>query len=371
MGAAREFLATASVSVGVTEDLTEFASEPSRIDHPDGSSTLWFSYQPEGTPYFGCGTSVMFDRSGTIRTVTSRLPAAQAQATSADPKPAIEFVRQRLALEEDVPNPQVPAPHLEIFDPTVVFGEPGLPEPVWVFQFAGGDQPADVLVSVDGTRLVAVISQGSEPGPPGTALPRYHLNPATGVPDFVAFEPGGLLLPAAATQSPSKVAFEFFFRYPRMFGTGDPTAQFMLRDIIVDPVPAPMTHVVLEQRWGPYQVWGCELRVHLTSTLAIRSISGNYFRDPEVSLDITVPENLAFATALGAWTQDTGSDELGPGESIEPMGAVILPTALARDGGGVNHLAGGFASPTEIASSLPHRQAGLHRVASSQRSPRL
>jgi hypothetical protein len=336
---AREFAANASASIGLTEDLTEFAAEPARLDHRDGSSTLWFSFQPDGTPYFRCGMSVTFDRSGTIRTITCGLPAARAQAPPADPKPAIEFVRQRLVLEDDVPDPQIPSPHIEIFDPMAVFGDPGLPEPVWVFHFGAGDRPADVLVSIDGTRLVAVISHESEPNPPGTALPRYHVNPATGVPDFVAFEPNGLLLQVASTRNPSTVAFAFFSRYPAMFGTGDPANQLSLREIIVDPGPDPMTHVVLEQKRGPYPVWGCELRVHLTPTLAIRSISGNYFPDPEVSLDIAVPENLAFATALRAWTRDTGSEELGPGESIEPRGAVILPTALARDGGGLNHLA--------------------------------
>src|SRR4029450_8755577 len=91
---AKEFLSTARDSIGLTEDVSVFASEPLRLNHPDGSSTLWFDFQPNGISYFQCGTSVTFDRSGTIRTITSRVPVARAEAASADPTAAIEFLRK-------------------------------------------------------------------------------------------------------------------------------------------------------------------------------------------------------------------------------------------------------------------------------------
>ena len=43
----------------------------------------------------------------------------------------------------------------------------------------------------------------------------------------------------------------------------------------------PTTTVVFHQRWGTLPVFGCQLRVHLSKALAIRSISGNFLARPE------------------------------------------------------------------------------------------
>jgi len=169
------------------------------------------------------------------------------------------------------------------------------------------------------------------------------LNPATGVPDFVTFAEPGLLLQEAATGSATTVALAFFATYPTLFGTGDPPRQLQVRDVIVGSDPRPMTTVVLQQMIGTVPVWGCELRVHLSSTLAIRSISGNYMRDPEVPFDAVVPVETARNTALVSWR---AANELwNIPLQIQDGGLVVLPTALARDGGGVSHLAWWFRFP--------------------------
>ena len=42
-----------------------------------------------------------------------------------------------------------------------------------------------------------------------------------------------------------------------------------------------------------FPVFGCQLRVHLSKALAVRSVSGNFLRDPNVSTTPTVSESAA------------------------------------------------------------------------------
>jgi hypothetical protein len=224
-----------------------------------------------------------------------------------------------------------------------------------VFRFSG-DRPFDLVVSLNGSGPIATIETHSAPtADTAYVTPRYHLNAATGVPDFVVFEPAGLLLPEASSGSPTNVALAFFAQYPEMFGTGDFSTQLQVRDVIVDSLPSPMTHVVLEQHIGPYRVWGCELRMHLTPGLAIRSISGTYFRDPEVPLDPQVDQPTALAAAIETFYASGGTADALRRSPVEYGGLVILPTGLARDGQGVNHLAWLFRCPMPNLSSPPHR----------------
>ena len=204
--------------------------------------------------------------------------------------------------------------------------------------------------------------------------PVYHLNPATGVPDFMSFQPE-LVLSQVTTNNPTTVALAFFTTYPAVFGTGDPLNQLQVREVLTDIDQNPMTHVIFQQMYGGLVVWGCELRVHLSHNLAIRSISGNYMRDPAVSFEIKVPEVTARTTALNMSLSyqrafqrerlnrvpDTLSDSASnfdPSQftdhlfdtisqvtKIEDWGLVVLPSALARDGGQSNHLAWRFRSP--------------------------
>lgn len=118
-----------------------------------------------------------------------------------------------------------------------------------------------MLVDIEGTRVVDVATGDPSRNPASIYVtPRYHLNPATGVPDFVSFEPNGLLLAEAISGNPTQVARAFFVQFPKMFGTGDPERQLVLKDVVTDP-DVLSTHVIFEQRVGPYPVYGCELRV--------------------------------------------------------------------------------------------------------------
>ena len=110
-------------------------------------------------------------------------------------------------------------------------------------------------------------------------IPQYHLNDKTGTPDFITFgEPFGLVLPEAASADPTAVALALFERYPLLFGTGDVPSQLQVRQVLIDPGPNPMRHIVLQQVYAGVLVFGAELRVHLSPTLGVRSVSGVYVR---------------------------------------------------------------------------------------------
>jgi hypothetical protein len=280
---ARAFIEEAREVADLGDAAEVLSSEPVRWPQSDGASTVWFPFEAQGLRYFGCGAAVTLD-GGAVRTLTARLPAERVQMPiDPDPGPAIEFVRG--LIDESEVGQEVPEPRLEAFDPAAVLGDVEPTQVTWVFSFSG-DRPFDLIVTLDGSRSIATVATNPTPtGNTASVTPRYHLNPATGVPDFVVFEPAGLLLPEAASASPTNVALAFFSQFPEMFGTGDPATQLRVRDVVVDALPGAMTHVILEQHVGPYRVWGCELRMHLTQGLAIRSISGTYFRDPEVPPD--------------------------------------------------------------------------------------
>jgi hypothetical protein len=367
-----EFLGEARASLGIPEDVA--LDDPRGVETSAGSTAIVFDAMYEGATYYGCGALVALDEALNVRSVTCRWPRQQVHLGKRKPSPARakEFVRDRAFTEESGAE-SVPEPTLEIWDPMAVLGEPGDPEPVFVFRFDDAELPADVLVDVTGSRLVEVVTGDPNGNPSSTHVtPRYHLNPATGVPDFVSFEPNGLLLPEAMSGNPTQVARAFFAQYPKMFGTGDPERQLVLKDVVTDPDVA-STHVIFEQRVGPYPVYGCELRVHLTPSLAIRSISGNYMRVPDVPLVPTVDEEAAQYVALATapqellgwnglpalpdeliqridrrWEDGRPARERGDGSealSVARHGLVILPLKLARDGGGQNHLAWWFSTP--------------------------
>ena len=350
----------------------DLSDAPRRLPLPNGSSQVHFDARHGDMPYYGCGVSITVDEALNVRSLTCRWPTQPVRLEEQEPsaRRAIEFVRRRARTEEHRDDP-IPEPTLEIWDPAII-GADGDPEPVFVFRFGEAEQPADVLVDLEGSTVVDVVTIDPSENPPGAFVtPRYHINPATGVPDFVSFEPNGLLLQEAATGSPAQVARAFFVQYPKMFGTADPDRQLVLKDVLIDS-DVQSTHVVFEQQVGPYPVYGCELRVHLTSSLAIRSISGNYMRVTDVPLVAAIDEDAAHFVAMGPAqlqraarrttarrVRQSGEHETHGGangrrlfeedgteaQTLERHGLVILPTKLARDGGSRNHLAWWFSTP--------------------------
>jgi Zn-dependent metalloprotease len=242
-----------------------------------------------------------------------------------DSSAAVELVRTNRVLLGDLEDPPTPEPTLTWFDPGDALGKSGPAQPAWSFPL-GGDRPADVIVSATGTQVLDVVLKGPETPFTHLTTPRYLLDRVTGVPRFVSFNPP-LVLPAAATANAVSIANEFFRTFPWMFGTGNPAQQLQL--VRVDPDLDGGKHVVFQQLYAGMLVWGCELRVHLNNRWAITSITGRYYRDPDVELAPSISELDAFSAATQHWIQANGDVQLGQGETIETRGLVVLPTRLA------------------------------------------
>lgn len=241
-----------------------------------------------------------------------------------DPSVAIEYVKKNRILEGDMDDPFVPVPELIWFDPYLVFGEKKPVAQAWLFSFTT-DPVADVIVSLDGAATVAVIGKVSDTDNPyiHTNTPQYLVDDITGVPRFIRFSPA-LILPPVSSNNPVRVAESFFQTFKEIYGTGDPSQQLTYKTSEQDLDGG--HHIIFQQNYAGIEVWGCELRVHLTRQLAITSISGRYYREPYVDIEHTLSENAAYSIALSAWTEISGNESLRSGQAIEHKGIVIFPS---------------------------------------------
>ncbi|MBI5903260.1 MAG: M4 family metallopeptidase [Deltaproteobacteria bacterium] len=162
------------------------------------------------------------------------------------------------------------------------------PRLVWGAEIATPEGVTQAFIDArDGSLVFSVftpVDVSSQSGSCASPTPQYHLNARTGAPDFMTFGPAGLWIPESSSNDPGRVALAFFQRYPTVFGTGDAPNQLRVASIERRPAPLSMTHVVLDQVYGGIPVYGAQLRVHLSPSMTISSISGNYVRDPQVLL---------------------------------------------------------------------------------------
>ncbi|MFM7531967.1 MAG: hypothetical protein ACKO5J_05680, partial [Rubrivivax sp.] len=267
-------------------------------------SYLWQPALVKDIELYGAGLLTERKERGAFTSVVAKLPPRQRLprvSAKRDPARAIKYVRAQRVLPGVLEDPPVPDPQLIWYDPTL-FGDSGRIQLAWRFQFTG-ERPADVLVSLDGASTLGVISRDPDSPLTFATSPRYLPDPVTGVPRFVSFEPP-LLLPQATLGNPIAVAESFFRQFPAMFGTGEPSQQLSFKQLEADLDRG--QHVVFQQLYAGMPVWGCELRVHLNDVLAITSISGRYYRDPDVDVTPTVSEQQAFSLAMNAWMRLNG-----------------------------------------------------------------
>ncbi len=326
-----------------------------------------FTWQPalyHGVEMYAAGLLVRRAGTGALTSIVVKIPPGRRPPKiprTPDPAAAIKFVRAGRALPGDLDDPPVPTPKLVWFDPYVVLGEAGPVALAWRFSFTG-ERCSDVIVSLDGTHTLAVIATDPENPYAYATTPRYLLDDITGVPRFVSFVPA-LLLTEAAAGSPIAVAEAFFRRFPAMFGTAQLAQQLRFKQ--VEPDLDGGQHIVFQQIFAGVLVWGCELRVHLNDRLAITSISGRYYRDPDVDLGTKVSEQAALSSAMTQWLAANGGvDQLGGGQAIEQRGLVILPWKLVSPTGW-NSLAWWFRFPD--ADRFISAQTGRLIVAISRR----
>jgi Zn-dependent metalloprotease len=299
-----------------------------------------FALEYDGVPVYRGGVVFGQADGGAVDTVTLAVPAAAPSKSLrwGDPRQAEATVRAHWDLDDVGATWQFGAPERVWYIPSLVYGtddgESWLP--AWLFSQTDAEQAYDVIVSGDGKSILDIPITGGEATL--APLPRYHLRAETGVPDFITWGQTGLLLPEAATGSPERVGRALFDRYPKLFGTGDSIRQ--LQVIRTDSsIGWPRTrHVIFQQLYGGFPVFGCELRTHLSPSLAVLSVSGDYLRDPQVSLDAPVSETRALDAVSVASAR--GDDrEIEPPNELRANGLVIFPSVLSPGGGPINHLA--------------------------------
>lgn len=382
---------------------------------PSSLSTLIFPFAKTRHAVYRGGASVTVGADGVVHGLQLALPRAARVRES-------QLLGEKAAREQATKRyPDLPLVDggLMLLDPELVFGDSAEPALAWVFR-SDSETPADVIVPAGGddANLRVVMAPGCGIGP----LPSFHRNPATGAPDFVMFPAPGLLLPEASSRNPAAVAQALFRRYPKLFGTGVPAHQLALAEVLSEGDPRqPWTTVILRQRWGALPVYGCELRVHLAPSLAVRGVSGNFLREPGTELTPNIGEDEARAAAEATWMADhpratpgkagsepwqlgrlIGLDEgiaaeperpvlrkvvlsaqgwqrlwkdrrdagVGAFPATEARGLVILPSVLARSGGGRNHLAWWFRQPDAerfVSAATGHIVMTIPRLHSAER----
>ena len=300
-----------------------------------------------GIPVYRSGISLTVgDDRGMIESVVVTLPRkSPSPAKWGDENAAERTLRKNWGLD-DVGAPWLMHRGRKMwYSPSLVNGsvDTELWQATWVFGSAGAiGNPFDVIVSSDGTSVIDTVVVGDGMG--FAPVPRYHIRQATGVPDFITWGQTGLLLPEAGSGDPQRVARALFDRYPTLFGTADSPRQLTaVRTDVSTGIPR-TKHVVFQQMFGPVPVYGCQVRVHLSPTLAIRSVTGTYLRDPQVSLDVQVSEAQAMSRlSVGLASKD---DRQSVHQTkMTSKGLVVFPAVLAPGGGAINHLAWWIVTP--------------------------
>lgn len=305
----------------------------------DGRREVVLPVESGGIPWFDSGIRAAFDKKGRLRSIRVQLKASlKAKSPTSE-----ELERARHALEKWRVSEDAKPPPLEP-KPVVVssdwLGRKGRPRVVFEFAMPGEGGQATVLVDIDGDGETFIpIGVRPEGIPAQTPMPAYHLNPQTNCPDFIHFGHPGCLLPEAVNGDARRVALAFFRRYPECFGTGDPDRQLVIEEVLNDRTGLGLgTTVVLAQHFAGVPVYGCQLRVHLSSALAIISIGGAYFSDPGVSVIPSLNPRQCFEAAYSAWARGGRILPQAPLPDARSARLVIVPTRLTRSGGADNHL---------------------------------
>ena len=328
---ARDFLVKHAHLFGFAADLGELG-DPVVID--DGSGRVVRLPQVVGTArVYGAGVRVELGRSGTVTTVTAR--AVDAGEVRRRPRISREdagvAARRALGVYDTVEM----TPELVLTDHRVGddHGESIKLRAAWLYSVEGPEGKVDVLVDGLVQPMVIPTRDGAtdvEDFP--SELPLYHLSDVTGVPDFVTFGPNGTRTSGSASGDPKAAALSFFTDNPLMFGTGDVPNQLRVVAVQQDPGAPFQTHVVLQQFYGGLEVLGCQLRVHLSPSLNVTSISGNYLRDPSV---VPEPQTLQFEArdiAVDAVRRFRAQQGVpgDPTKDVQDGGIVVFPSELAR-----------------------------------------
>lgn len=310
----------------------------------DSGKLVHFTIEGDHIAAFQEGVSVQFDKKNNIVSVRSILPDESDIERPDDNQleaAAKTFAKWQSSICEggDVAIPT----------PVILPGDwaQGETKSRVAYQFTPPGEDGEGVVLVQNGEIIPVGVCPSQI-PPQTPVPSYHVNRATGCPDFVYFGHPGCMLPEVSSGKPERVAMAFFRRYPELFGTGDPDRQLILRYVVGDGTNLGLgSTAVFDQQFGGVPVYGCQLRVHMARNLAILSITGFYFRDPGVNPVPQRSQAQCWEAAVVAWGAG-GRLSQAPLSVCNTAQLVILPTALTLNGGKLNHLAWRYEFPEEM-----------------------
>jgi len=325
----------------------------------DGGKWVHFTIEGDHINAFQEGVSVQFDKKNNIVSVRSILPDEKDIERPDDNQleAAVKtFTKWQSSISEggDV---AIPTPVILPEDWTQAETKSRI-----AYQFTTPGEDGEGVILVQNGEIITV---GVCPPqiPPQTPVPSYHLNRATGCPDFVYFGHPGCMLPEVSSGKPERVAMAFFRRYPELFGTGDPGHQLFLRDVVEDGTTLGLgSTAVFDQQFGGVPVYGCQLRVHMATSLAILSVTGTYFRDPGVNPLPQRSQAQCWEAALEAWGADNRQSQ-APLSVCNTAQLVILPTALTLNGGMLSHLSRRYDSREDIPTALKPNSGTLNHLA--------
>ena len=329
---ARKFLTEHADLFGLDTDLTALGDPFEDTVDEKAGSVVRFPQVVNEVRVYASGFRVELDRRGSVTTICGRIVETgdERGKPEIDDATAIAMAREHLCLPSDVELTaelvlsDVPA-DLSETEPSVYAA--------WLVTVDGPDAKVDVLVQSATVAVTVVTPVGetdSERCP--SDLPLVHVNPATGVPSFVTFGPGGARTSGSASGDPVRAALAFFTDHPLMFGTGDVPNQLRATGVQKDPGPPFQTHVVLQQVYGGVEVLGTELRVHLDQALNVSSISGNYLRNPRVVPEPSILQFEARDTAVRAVGRFRSQNNVpgDPAKEVQDDGMVIFPGELTQ-----------------------------------------
>ena len=329
---ARQFLSRNAALFGLDSDLTGLGEPVVQAGDKVRETVVRFPQVADGLRVYASGYRVEVTRVGMVTSVCGRTVsvekvstepavdeatgialAQEAAGLGGDAKPTVEFVLSDVAIGPDVDRGSV--------------------RPAWLMSIDGPDAKVDVLVESKGAvQTIVTPTDETDVEDCPSEVPLYHMNPATGVPDFVTFGPGGSRTSGSASRDPARAALAFFSDHPLMFGTGDVPNQLRVTSIQKDPGAPFQTHVVLQQLYGGVEALGVELRVHLDQALNVTSISGNYLRDPRVVPEATILQFEARDTAVEAVRRFRTQRGIpgDPVKDVQDEGLVLFPGDLTQ-----------------------------------------
>lgn len=129
------------------------------------------------------------------------------------------------------------------------------------------------------------------------AQPLHHIDPVTGIPDFITYRPiGGVKVrKLGAETNPAESVYRFLAAHPAVFRTGAPRCQFELASIRETPALPGVQFVRMQQVYAGLPVFGAELSFEVHDIDKIFSVAGHTLSE----IFVPVVPRISSVSAVG------------------------------------------------------------------------